>query len=65
MPRGAGVGDGVASMYNDFARNGDNGHFMLALDVTRWMSIEDYYTRFESLVDAVRASGGSVNRLIG
>ncbi|MGH8865616.1 MAG: Ldh family oxidoreductase, partial [Burkholderiales bacterium] len=43
---GAGVGAGVASMYNDFARNGDNGHFLLALDITRWMDIETYNARF-------------------
>jgi LDH2 family malate/lactate/ureidoglycolate dehydrogenase len=57
---GAGIGDGVASMYNDFTRNGGNGHFMLALDVTRWMSIEDYHARFESLVSAVKASGDQI-----
>ena len=57
---GAGTGDGVASMYSDFTRNGDNGHFMLALNITRFMSIEDYYTRFEGLVAMLKASGGHV-----
>jgi LDH2 family malate/lactate/ureidoglycolate dehydrogenase len=57
---GAGVSNGVASMYNDFARNGDNGHFMLALDITRWMSIEDYDHRFEGLASAIKASGEGV-----
>ncbi len=57
---GAGVGDGVASMYNDFSRSGDNGHFMLALDLKRWMSIEDYHARFEGLVGAVKGSGNDV-----
>ena len=57
---GAGVGDGVASMYNDFARNGGNGHFMLVLDVARWMSLDDYHMRFEALVSAVKASGEGV-----
>ncbi len=57
---GAGVGDGVASMYNDFARSGGNGHFMLALDVGRWMSMEDYHARFEGLIAAIKASGEGV-----
>ena len=57
---GAGVGDGVASMYNDFARSGGNGHFMLALDVGRWMSMDDYHARFEGLIAAIKASGESV-----
>ena len=57
---GAGVGDGVASMYNDFARSGGNGHFLLALDVARWMSMEDYHMRFEGLVGAIRASGEGI-----
>lgn len=57
---GAGIGDGVASMYNDFSRSGDNGHFMFALDVARWMNLEEYYTRFETLVSAIKASGDDV-----
>lgn len=57
---GAGVGDGVASMYNDFSRNGGNGHFVLALDIARFMPMQDYYARFDGLVSALKASGGNV-----
>ena len=57
---GAGIGDGVASMYNDFSRNGDNGHFLMALDISRWMPMEDYFTRFEGLVAMLKASGENV-----
>ncbi|MBC8035864.1 MAG: Ldh family oxidoreductase, partial [Rhizobiales bacterium] len=57
---GAGVGDGVASLYNDFARSGNNGHFMLALDVKRWMSLDEYHARFEGLVSAIKTSGEDV-----
>ncbi len=57
---GAGVGEGVASMYNDFSRGGGNGHFMLALDIKRFMPMEGYYDRFESLVSVLKASGGAV-----
>ncbi len=57
---GSGVGSGVASMYNDFTRNGDNGHFLLALDVSRFMGMDDYFARFEAMVAMVKASGPSV-----
>lgn len=57
---GAGVSSGVASMYSDFTRNGDNGHFLLALDVSRFMPMEDYFTRFEALVAMVKSSGDAV-----
>jgi LDH2 family malate/lactate/ureidoglycolate dehydrogenase len=57
---GAGIGNGVASMYNDFTRHGDNGHFMLALDIARFMPLEDYHARFEALVAMLKASGGDV-----
>lgn len=57
---GAGVGDGVASMYNDFSRNGGNGHFLMALDIRRFMEMEDYYARFDGLAAMLKASGESV-----
>jgi LDH2 family malate/lactate/ureidoglycolate dehydrogenase len=57
---GAGVAEGVASMYGDFSRSGDNGHFLMAIDVSRWMAIDDYYARFEGLVHTLKASGGEV-----
>ena len=57
---GAGVSHGVTSMYNDFSRSGDNGHLMLALDVARWMSMDEYYARFEALVTIIKASGEAV-----
>ena len=57
---GAGTGDGVASMYTDFTRNGGNGHFMLALDISRFMPLDDYHARFEGLVAMLKASGGHV-----
>jgi len=57
---GAGVSHGVTSMYNDFSRSGDNGHFMLALDVARWMGLDEYYARFEALVTMIKASGDAV-----
>ena len=58
--RHTGVGDGVASMYNDFSRRGDNGHFVLALDISRFMPLTRYHERFDGLVAMVKASGGHV-----
>lgn len=57
---GAGIGDGVTSMYNDFTRAGGNGHFMLALDISRFMPLENYHARFEGLVAMLKSSGESV-----
>ena len=57
---GAGVGQGVASMYKDFGRNGGNGHFMLALDIARFMPLAEYHARFDGLVAMLKASGGHV-----
>jgi len=57
---GAGVSNGVASLYNDFTRTGDNGHFLMALDVARWMDLDSYHARFEGLVAAIKASGDGV-----
>lgn len=53
----AGVGAGVASMYNDFTRGGDNGHFLLALDISRWMDLDSFEQRFGGLAEAILASG--------
>jgi len=57
---GAGVGEGVASMYKDFTRTGDNGQFLMALDVARWMDLDGYHARFDGLVAAIKASGDGV-----
>jgi ureidoglycolate dehydrogenase (NAD+) len=59
---GAGIAAGVGSMYKDFERAADNGHFLIAIDVTRWMSLETYYGRAEALIAMVKSSspGGGV-----
>lgn len=57
---GAGVGAGVASMYNDLSRNGDNGHFLMALDIRRFMPPDDYHARFDALVNLLKGSGENV-----
>lgn len=54
---GAGVSHGVASMYNNFTETGNNGHFLMALDITRWMDLETYFDRLKSLVEMIKSSG--------
>jgi LDH2 family malate/lactate/ureidoglycolate dehydrogenase len=53
---GAGIAAGVGSMYKDFERAADNGHFLVAIDVTRWMGLEAYFSRIEALVAMVKSS---------
>ena len=43
-----------------YTRTGDNGHFLMALDVARWMDLDSYHARFEGLVAAIKASGDGV-----
>jgi LDH2 family malate/lactate/ureidoglycolate dehydrogenase len=57
---GAGVGAGVASMYRDLEKPGNNGHFMLAINAGRWLALEDFEERIEALALAVKASGPGV-----
>ncbi|NOX40222.1 MAG: Ldh family oxidoreductase [Alphaproteobacteria bacterium] len=54
---GAGISKEVGSIYNDFDRTGNNGHFFLVLDIKRWMTLDEYYTRFETLIAMIKASG--------
>jgi ureidoglycolate dehydrogenase (NAD+) len=56
---GAGISGGVGSMYKDFTRGGDNGHMLMAIDVSRWMPMPDYFSRMEQLLALVKASSPS------
>jgi len=40
----------------NFSQSGHSGHFLMALDVARWMPLEAYYARIESLVAIVKSS---------
>ncbi|MEQ9143415.1 MAG: Ldh family oxidoreductase [Parvibaculaceae bacterium] len=53
---GAGVADGVASMYKQVSAPGQNGHFLVALDISRFMPLETFYDRLEGLVGMIKAS---------
>lgn len=55
---GAGVADGVKSMYGNLSETGNNGHFMLAIDIARLLPLKQYLRRVEHLVDLLKASSG-------
>jgi LDH2 family malate/lactate/ureidoglycolate dehydrogenase len=42
---GAGIASGVGSLYKDFTRRADNGHFLIAIDISRWMDRESPWSR--------------------
>ena len=54
---GAGIASQVASMYKDFEQHGNSGHFILTLDVARWMPLETFYERLDLLTQMVAGSG--------
>ena len=54
---GAGISHGVKSMYENLEQSGDNGHFFVAIDISRWMPIETFFERLESLVTIIETSG--------
>ncbi|WP_374542152.1 Ldh family oxidoreductase [Sphingorhabdus sp.] len=56
---GAGVAGEVASMYADLDRPGNNGHFLLAIDIARWMPPEYFHRRVEALAVALTTPPGS------
>jgi LDH2 family malate/lactate/ureidoglycolate dehydrogenase len=56
---GAGVASEVASMYADLDQTGNNGHLFLAIDIARWMPLEQFHQRVEALVAALTGPEGS------
>jgi ureidoglycolate dehydrogenase (NAD+) len=56
---GAGAAGEVASMYADLDHPGNNGHLLLAIDITRWMPLEQFYQRVEALAFALTSPLGS------
>ena len=59
---GAGITRELGSMYKDIGKGGNNGHFFMALDVSRWMAMDDFHARMDLLAASVADSapdGGS------
>jgi LDH2 family malate/lactate/ureidoglycolate dehydrogenase len=53
---GAGISQGVSSMYKDVSSPGQNGHFMIVMDIGRFMELDVFYERLDGLVQLVKAS---------
>ena len=56
---GAGMSSEVASMYNDIYQPGNNGHLLMAIDITRWMPLQQFHQRVEALAIALTSPLGS------
>lgn len=54
---GPGFGNEVRSMYEQPDQTGRNGHLMLAIDIRRFLPLEQYYERVESLAGWLTGSG--------
>lgn len=54
---GPGIAGTVGSMYEQPARRGGNGHFMLAIDIERFLPLPLYYARVETLAAWLEATG--------
>jgi LDH2 family malate/lactate/ureidoglycolate dehydrogenase len=52
---GAAVTHSIGNMYSDFDKPQDVGHFMIAIDINRFIPYEDFISRMDSLVDQARA----------
>ncbi len=61
---GAGICQGVTSMYNNFERSADIGHFILVLDLKRFMPTELLDSRMDQFVAAIRAAGSEGDVLL-
>jgi LDH2 family malate/lactate/ureidoglycolate dehydrogenase len=56
---GAGIGEGVKSIYRDLDDSGHNGHLFAAISVDRFLSLDEWFNRMESLVDLIQKANES------
>ena len=61
---GAGISYGVASMYENFERSGDNGHFFIVLDAARLLGRDPYFDRLDALIGLIKLSNSSSEVLL-
>ncbi|WP_261164614.1 Ldh family oxidoreductase [Microbacterium sp. Marseille-Q6965] len=52
---GAAVTHGIGNMYSDFERPQDVGHFMIAIDISRFIPPADFLARMDALAAEARA----------
>lgn len=53
---GAGFGRGVRSMYKDFSRPANVGHFLAAIDPSAFMPLDEFKERVGRMIDEIHAS---------
>ncbi|MFN3213537.1 MAG: Ldh family oxidoreductase [Henriciella sp.] len=53
---GAAISHQVGSMYKNFERSGENGHFFMVLNTQVWLSLETYFDRMDALGAALNAT---------
>lgn len=53
---GAAVAGDIGNMYSDFSKPQDVGHWMMALDVSRFIPLDDFVTRMDGLIDAAHST---------
>lgn len=51
---GAAVTQGIGNMYSDFERPQDVGHFMIGIDISRFLPYEDFIKRMDALAAEAR-----------
>lgn len=54
---GAAISKQVGSMYKQLDRPGNNGHFVMALDISRWMPVAEFFDRMDMLTLMASESG--------
>lgn len=58
---GASMSTQVNSMYDEPAKGGGNGHFMLAIDIARWLPLDEYFDRIDMLARMVTGGDGDTD----
>ncbi len=53
---GSGFSHSVKSTYSNFTENSSSGHCLIAIDIGKWMGLEEFYQRFEMLIGLIKAS---------
>ena len=53
---GAAFGALVNNLYADFTNPQDNGHFVAAIDVSRFMTVSDFGDRMDQMIDMLKAA---------
>ena len=53
---GAGFSDQVKSTYTNFKSKSDSGHCMIAINIAHFLSLTEFYSRFETLISLLKAS---------